>query len=82
MTKKYCFLLLFLSISLWMLAQEKSIPISIESTPFSIGETQVFHSNILKEDRTINVYLPVSYLKNKETNCKYEDGFRFPSSLK
>lgn len=66
MTKKYCFLLLFLSVSSWVVAQEKSIPTSITTTPFSIGETQVFHSDILKEDRTINVYLPASYHKNKE----------------
>lgn len=66
MTKKYCFLLLFLSTSLWVLGQEKSIPTPISTTPFTIGETQVFHSDILKEDRTINIYLPTSYHKNKE----------------
>ena len=35
---------------------------NIESTqPFSIGEVVTFSSEILKEDRILNVYLPISY---------------------
>jgi len=68
MTKKYCFLLLFLSISFLVLGQQKSIPTSIKKVPFSIGETHTFHSDILKESRTINVYLPASYNSNKKVN--------------
>ncbi|UOB16091.1 alpha/beta hydrolase [Abyssalbus ytuae] len=31
------------------------------STPFSIGEITGFYSNILKEERTVNIFLPSSY---------------------
>lgn len=33
--------------------------------PFVIGETRVIKSNILQEDRTLNVYLPADYDKTK-----------------
>ena len=34
---------------------------SQEVTPFSIGETRTFKSEILDEERTLNIYLPDSY---------------------
>lgn len=33
--------------------------------PFAIGETRVFKSNILQENRTLNIYLPNGYDKTK-----------------
>ncbi len=32
-----------------------------KSTPFTIGESVTFRSNILQQDRTLNIYLPNSY---------------------
>ena len=32
-----------------------------KSTPFTIGETVSFHSKILQQNRTLNIYLPNSY---------------------
>ncbi|MEP0264675.1 alpha/beta hydrolase-fold protein [Dokdonia sp.] len=66
MIKKYVFYLLFLSQYIVVTGQENKVPISLETTPFSIGETHTFYSDILKENRIINVYLPQSYAKEKE----------------
>jgi len=35
-----------------------------DQQPFSIGETLIFKSTLLKENRTINIYLPESYHKD------------------
>jgi predicted alpha/beta superfamily hydrolase len=39
---------------------------SVSRTPFSIGETVVFQSDVLGEDRIINVYLPAGYAEHPE----------------
>lgn len=40
----------------------------METTPLVIGESITFHSNILNEERTINIYLPqVDYLDSSAT---------------
>lgn len=66
MKLRYAFLLLFSTLSLQGIAQQNSAPKTLETTPFTIGETRTFYSNILKENRTINVYLPASYTEKKE----------------
>ncbi|MEL6988820.1 MAG: alpha/beta hydrolase-fold protein, partial [Bacteroidota bacterium] len=53
--QKYFAILIFLTVYNSLYAQ-------IENTvPFSIGETIDFHSKILNENRSINIYLPLSY---------------------
>lgn len=39
---------------------------SIESTPISLGQRFTFHSEILKEDRQVNLYLPAHYYESSE----------------
>lgn len=46
-------------------SEPKSEQIS-KTTPFTIGETTTWHSEILDEQRTVNVYLPQSYTSNKQ----------------
>lgn len=52
------FLTLLLLFSILLFSQEK--------TPFSIGETVTLKSEILKEDRVLNIALPVGYDATKE----------------
>ncbi|MFA0963394.1 alpha/beta hydrolase [Roseivirga sp. BDSF3-8] len=53
---------IFLVISLWMSssAQAQQTPV-ITGTPFSIGETLHLPSQVLNEDRVLNIYLPSDY---------------------
>jgi predicted alpha/beta superfamily hydrolase len=51
-------LLLVLIITTTLSAQKTP---DIQRTPFNIGETFTFKSEILNEDRTINIYLPAGY---------------------
>lgn len=62
--KQLLLLLAFISFSVQVLAQ-KETP-EINKTPFAIGETIEFTSNILQEKRRLNIYLPASYSKDKE----------------
>lgn len=64
----YTFLLLFSLLSIQGIAQQNNLPKTIETTPFTIGETRSFYSEILEENRTINVYLPASYSEKKATS--------------
>ncbi|MCB0457304.1 MAG: alpha/beta hydrolase-fold protein [Flavobacteriaceae bacterium] len=50
--KKFLFILLFVTFQ---------VSISQEKKPFSIGETLSFYSEILQEDRVLNIYLPNGY---------------------
>ncbi|WP_459212239.1 alpha/beta hydrolase [Aquimarina rhabdastrellae] len=43
----------------------QGIPHKISETEFSIGKTITIKSEILNENRTLNVYLPLSYTKEK-----------------
>lgn len=43
------------------IAQQAKFPQKIESSPFSIGKTDLIKSNILGENRTLNIYLPDGY---------------------
>lgn len=52
-----------------LLTSSTTLPITNTSN-FVIGESVTFHSDVLHEDRTINVYLPLSYSK--------EDGSKYP----
>lgn len=59
------FLAFALSFSPYSLAEKQ--PASYQSVPFSIGESTTWHSSVLDENRTINVYLPQSYqLQSKQ----------------
>ncbi|RMA57797.1 alpha/beta hydrolase [Ulvibacter antarcticus] len=40
--------------------------VSIEKVPFAIGESVRFYSKILKENRILNIYLPISYSELSE----------------
>lgn len=51
-------LLLVLVITTTLSAQKTP---DIQRTPFNIGETFTFKSEILNEDRTVNIYLPAGY---------------------
>lgn len=48
---------------------EKQETEKIQKSPFSIGECLTFHSEILNEDRTLNIYLPQGY--NRDSMQKY-----------
>jgi predicted alpha/beta superfamily hydrolase len=61
MAKKYVFLFLFFCLCPLLIGQQNKVPVTSEITPFTIGETRTFYSDILEENRTINVYLPASY---------------------
>ncbi|MFC3192836.1 alpha/beta hydrolase [Marinicella sediminis] len=43
---------------------ENTLPASPVAKPFAIGETVSFNSEILQQQRTINVYLPAGYQTN------------------
>lgn len=68
MTKLYVFLWLCLSLLTASIAQSDKAIATLKTTPFTIGETRTFHSAILEENRTINVYLPPSYDEKKDTS--------------
>ncbi|MFC4635559.1 alpha/beta hydrolase [Dokdonia ponticola] len=68
MTKLYVFLLVFFSLCTASIAQSNQAIPTLETAPFTIGETRTFHSAILEENRTINVYLPLSYDTKKDTS--------------
>ena len=51
----YAFLLLLSTLSLQGIAQQNSAPKTLGTTPFTIGETRTFYSDILKENRTIRI---------------------------
>ncbi len=42
----------------------QNIPITKSNTALTIGETVMFHSKILNEDRVLNIYLPHGYSKD------------------
>lgn len=56
-----CIIVSFLAINS-SIAQRKKESSSVK--PFSIGYTHTIHSNILSEDRSLNVYLPEGYSTN------------------
>ncbi|MBI1228308.1 MAG: alpha/beta hydrolase [Bacteroidetes bacterium] len=41
--------------------QSQSTPNALSNNPFTIGEITTIHSQVLNEDRTLNIYLPPSY---------------------
>ncbi|TCD04597.1 alpha/beta hydrolase [Pedobacter frigidisoli] len=53
---KYLFIILFFISSSLVLAQNKE-----NAKPFTLGEVQKIQSSILKETRTLNIYLPDGY---------------------
>ncbi|MFT4668023.1 MAG: putative alpha/beta superfamily hydrolase, partial [Gammaproteobacteria bacterium] len=55
---KNLFILLLLSISQISFAQEAD---TVKTTPFIIGESFSFHSEVLKESRMLNIYLPPAF---------------------
>lgn len=59
--KRIFFLLLVVCLFPFLLQAQ-----SVETKPFSIGETLTFPSQILEENRTVNIYLPGSYNANKD----------------
>ncbi len=67
MTKLYVFLWMFFALYTASIAQSSEGVTTLETAPFTIGETRTFHSAILEENRTINVYLPISYDEKKDT---------------
>ncbi|MCF8243582.1 MAG: alpha/beta hydrolase [Saprospiraceae bacterium] len=52
---------LFILASISAYSQASKVPVSLSKTPFIIGEAVEFHSNELNENRTLNIYIPVSY---------------------
>ncbi|WP_299209359.1 alpha/beta hydrolase-fold protein [uncultured Dokdonia sp.] len=68
MKKIYGFLFLFLSLYTFSIAQQNETIATLKTVPFTIGETRTFYSSELEENRTINVYLPLSYDKKKEAS--------------
>jgi|TARA_R100000479_G_scaffold34767_1_gene15178 hypothetical protein len=61
--KKIVLSIFFLVVSMGY-AQTK--PIEVSKKTFSIGETLTFYSEILKEERALNVYLPHNFSEEKE----------------
>lgn len=62
---KEILLLAVLSLGILTLnAQEKTLPEITQRGAFSIGETFTFVSDILEEERTVNIYLPIDYANN------------------
>ncbi len=57
-------LFLFLFIFCVSLYYGQGLPKQVSETEFSIGKSIVIHSDILKENRELNVYLPLSYAKD------------------
>lgn len=55
---KYILLIVILSLSVTSQAQE----ITTYKNPLVVGETLTFHSEILQEDRKLNIYLPQNYV--------------------
>lgn len=68
MKKIYVFLWLCISLCTSNIAQSNQTITTLETAPFTIGETRTFHSAILNENRTINVYLPLSYDEKKDVS--------------
>jgi hypothetical protein len=50
--------LVFLS---FLIVASFHLQVNGQTTPISIGETRTLHSNILQEDRILNIYLPLGY---------------------
>lgn len=59
------FLILTLLILGWRLKGQEVVSV-IQKSPFSIGETLKFKSEILEEERQVNVFLPAGYEANIE----------------
>ncbi len=55
---KYIFSVVILALSFTCQAQK----LTASKTPLIIGETLTFHSEILQEDRKLNIYLPQNYV--------------------
>ncbi len=51
-------MLLFVQMAI---AQSNGIPKTLSKSPFIIGESIEIHSEVLHENRTLNIYLPASY---------------------
>lgn len=60
---------LFCSLCFWAYCQAEEIQPKFETAPFSIGESIHWHSSVLDQKRSINVYLPQSY--QLDSNKKY-----------
>ncbi len=61
--KKIVLSIFFLVVSM---SYAQTEPTEVPKEPFSIGETLTFHSEILEEERTLNVYLPHNFSEEKE----------------
>lgn len=61
----------FITVLLYITTTINSIvaqtPKPITQTPFVIGSTDVIHSKVLSENRTLNIYLPEGYNKDSAT---------------
>ncbi|HMX03558.1 MAG TPA: alpha/beta hydrolase-fold protein [Chitinophagales bacterium] len=55
-------------LSILLLATFSGFAQSPSARPFTIGVTEILHSNILNEDRIINIYLPEGYSKDDSIN--------------
>jgi len=62
----YIILLVTFFITTAINAQQKNNIEAITVNPFTIGEIAVIQSNILNEERTINIYLPAGYTINNQ----------------
>ncbi|UAA40023.1 alpha/beta hydrolase [Paraneptunicella aestuarii] len=66
---KQLFLLIAIVVfSFTALAQNTPGKFNLNKAPFSIGESIKFDSQILQENRIVNVYLPASYSENTDRN--------------
>lgn len=61
--KKILFLLVLFSIS--PLSAARSIPIEVSKSDFVLGQSLTIRSNVLSEERDLNIYLPASYFKEE-----------------
>lgn len=58
-------ILLFLIVTFAMGRAQNQVPSLLESSPLKIGVTEKIHSNVLGENRTLNIYLPEGYNLNE-----------------
>jgi uncharacterized protein len=60
-------ILALLALPLAILAQTKPNITQVTSKPFVLGKSDIMHSTVLNEDRTLNIYLPEGYNQANDT---------------
>ncbi|TNE53819.1 MAG: alpha/beta hydrolase [Bacteroidetes bacterium] len=68
MNLKFCISSALLCFSFGIICIAQQLPKQLDVKEFSIGKTLVIESEILKEERTLNIYLPASYIEDSTKN--------------